>query len=127
MRQIKLHIIHCSDTPENMDIGVKEIREWHTKERGWSDIGYHLVIRRDGAIELGRPINISGAHARGYNQISIGTCLVGRDEFTDAQLESLKFLDKHFKMSYNCKSIGHNEVNENKTCPNIDIHKILKG
>ena len=50
-------VIHCADTPEDMDIGAEKIREWHTKERGWDDIGYHWVIRRDGTLDPGRPID----------------------------------------------------------------------
>ena len=34
-------VIHCSATPESMDIGVEKIREWHVDERGWEDVGYH--------------------------------------------------------------------------------------
>ena len=30
--------IHCSATKPNMDIGHKEIREWHVLGRGWRDI-----------------------------------------------------------------------------------------
>jgi len=52
-------IIHCAATPPSMDIGAKEIDRWH-KEQGWSEIGYHFVIRRDGTIEKGRPLRISG-------------------------------------------------------------------
>jgi len=126
MRDINLHIVHCSDTPDNMDLGVKIIRQWHLK-RKWKDIGYHFVIRRDGSIELGRPISTMGAHAKGYNKNSIGTCLVGRNEFTEEQFKSLKFLDNHFKMAYNVETIGHNEVNEYKTCPNFNVKEILKG
>jgi hypothetical protein len=60
-----------------MDIGADTIRDWHVNGNGWRDIGYHLVIRRDGSIEKGRDINDSGAHAAGYNSKSIGLCLVG--------------------------------------------------
>ena len=42
-------IIHCSATPEGKDFTVDDIRRWH-KEQGWSDIGYHYVIYRDGSI-----------------------------------------------------------------------------
>ena len=76
MREINRIIVHCSATPPDMDIGADEIRGWH-KERGWDDIGYHAVIRRDGTIEPGRPVEISGAHAQGHNADSIGVCLVG--------------------------------------------------
>ena len=37
-----------------MDIGAEKIKEWHTKGNGWSDIGYHWVIRRDGTLDKGR-------------------------------------------------------------------------
>lgn len=59
-----------------MDIGAATIREWHLA-RGFSDIGYHFVIWRDGHIETGRPLERIGAHARGHNSDSIGVCLVG--------------------------------------------------
>ena len=68
MRKINLIVIHCSDTYARMDIGVNEIRQWHL-QRGFNDIGYHYVIRRDGAIEQGRPIEKPGAHAAGYKTI----------------------------------------------------------
>ena len=63
MRKINLIVIHCSDTYARMDIGVNEIRQWHL-QRGFNDIGYHYVIRRDGAIEQGRPIEKPGARRR---------------------------------------------------------------
>ena len=81
MRQIDHIIVHCSYTPPSMDIGAETIREWHTlpkpKGRGWSDIGYHWVIRRNGTVEAGRSEERAGAHAKGYNQDSIGICLIG--------------------------------------------------
>lgn len=76
MRKIDLIVIHCADTYARMDIGVKEIREWHLK-RGFNDIGYHYVIRRDGTVENGRPLEKAGAHAQGYNTRSIGICYAG--------------------------------------------------
>ena len=70
MRKINEIIIHCSDTQEGCDVTAKDIRRWHTtpKEkggRGWRDIGYHYVIRLDGTIELGRPLEKAGAHCIG--------------------------------------------------------------
>ena len=69
MRRIDSIIIHCTASPDYMDIGVKEIDRWH-KDRGWSQIGYHYVVRRNGEIERGRPIEQQGAHAKGANQTS---------------------------------------------------------
>jgi N-acetylmuramoyl-L-alanine amidase len=33
-------VIHCADTFADMDIGAKEIDQWH-RQRGWSEIDYH--------------------------------------------------------------------------------------
>ena len=99
-------VIHCADTYETMDIGAEDIRKWHVEERGWSDIGYHKVIRRDGTVETGRDIDVSGAHAAGFNSVSIGVCLVGgRGE--DDEADSIAFDSfaakiasmTHFKLS----------------------------
>ena len=94
MRKINEIILHCSATPNHMDIGVKEITDWHVNGNGWNDIGYHIVIRRDGTIEDGRPINKIGSHCYGHNRHSIGICLVGEgkthESFTELQYEALQ-------------------------------------
>lgn len=59
MRIIDTIIVHCSATKPSMDIGVEAIRQWHMN-KGWSDIGYHYVIRRNGVVELGRDLDKDG-------------------------------------------------------------------
>ena len=54
MRSIHYLVVHCSATIEGKDFDAKDIDAWH-KKRGWSGIGYHYVIKLDGAIEKGRP------------------------------------------------------------------------
>ena len=68
MRNIDRIVLHCSATPEGKDYSVETIRDWHVNGRGWSDIGYHYVIRLDGSVELGRPIDKIGAHVKGHNK-----------------------------------------------------------
>ena len=75
-RETRDIVVHCSATPPKMDIGVREIRTWHIK-RGFVDVGYHYVIRRDGSVETGRPHDTQGAHVRSFNKFSVGICLVG--------------------------------------------------
>lgn len=77
-------VIHHSASP---DVSAKTIDRWH-KERGWSGIGYHFVIRANGTIEKGRPLNKIGAHAKGRNNY-VGICLTGYNHFTKAQVKSL--------------------------------------
>ena len=79
----KYIVIHCAATKPSMDIGAAEIRKWHTDPpRNWDDIGYHYVVRRSGTIEkpmleVGRYLEIPGAHVANHNHESIGICLVG--------------------------------------------------
>ena len=75
-RNIKELIVHCSATPEGKDYSVDTIRQWHL-QRGFSDIGYHYVIYRDGSIHIGRDESIIGAHCTGHNTNSIGVCYIG--------------------------------------------------
>ncbi len=130
MRKINKLIIHCTATPEGRDHSVGEIRRWH-RQRGWNDIGYHFLIRLDGRIEKGRPIERIGAHARGHNSDSIGICYVGgcsgkmqpKDTRTIQQKLSLIALVGKLKEKFPKVSIhGHDEFN-NKACPCFDVKK----
>lgn len=67
-------VIHHS---ASADVSSAEIHRWHL-QRGWSGIGYHFVIRTDGSIEQGRPLETVGAHAGPEgNSDSIAVCLTG--------------------------------------------------
>lgn len=76
MRKITHIVVHCSATKAGLDIGAATIKRWHL-DKGWSDIGYHFVIRRNGQLEKGRALETPGAHVEGHNSNSIGICLVG--------------------------------------------------
>ena len=76
MRYINEIILHCTATKEGIDFNATDIDRWH-KERGFKKIGYHYVIRLDGTIEEGRPLEEMGAHATGHNAHSIGIVYVG--------------------------------------------------
>lgn len=75
-RSINELIWHCTATPEGQDYTVDDIRSWH-KQRGWSDIGYHYVVYRDGTIVAGRPIGQIGSHVAGHNTGTVGCSYVG--------------------------------------------------
>lgn len=132
-RKITRIVVHTSDSPDNRDIGAKEIRDWHTLPpphgNGWSDIGYHFVVRRDGTIEIGRPLEIAGSHVSGHNKDTIGVVWVGRDRPTVIQRESLLALLKQLCDEYKVpveKVLGHKELNPGKTCPNLDCDVLRK-
>lgn len=129
-------VVHCAATPPDMDVGVKEIRHWHM-QKGWSDVGYHYVIRRDGTIEKGRTDSTPGAHARGYNLYSLGICMVGglkkgttkaEANFTPAQYLSLQTLLEDLKSTYkDAEILGHRDLpGVNKACPSFDVKEWLR-
>ncbi|WP_163836931.1 N-acetylmuramoyl-L-alanine amidase [Spartinivicinus ruber] len=114
-------VVHCSDTPDDRDVTAADIHLWHV-QRSWSGIGYHKVIRRDGVIENGRPEFWPGAHVKGHNRNSLGVCLVGRDEFTPDQLDSLERVLTRWKDQHPLAEIcGHTDLDPKKTCPNFDV------
>lgn len=123
-------VIHCSATRAIMDVGARDIRQWH-RAKGWSDIGYHFVIRRSGRVEAGRRLDEVGAHVAGYNADSVGVCLVGglnddtwqpENNFTPQQWESLTALLKRLVKKYpNAKVLGHRDFPDvKKACPCFD-------
>lgn len=121
-------VVHCADTPADMDIGVDEIDEWH-RDRGWSGIGYHYVIRRDGELEYGRPEGVQGAHVRGHNRNSLGICLVGGKggfNFTYSQVERLINLHATLHAKYpDAEWLGHRDLDSGKACPQFDVRTLL--
>lgn len=159
MRNINLIVVHCSATRSSMDIGADEIYDWHTKPRpdgrGWSDIGYHFVIRRNGQIQTGRPLDRAGAHVKGYNENSIGICLIGGlnedgkpysedgngDDFTPEQYEALLYKLAELRDTYPDTGIcGHRDLSPDlnddgvitkgewiKNCPCFDVSDFISN
>jgi N-acetyl-anhydromuramyl-L-alanine amidase AmpD len=136
MRDIKYIVIHCSDNLPTQDIGVAELRVLHTtpppRGKGWKDVGYHYVIRRNGRIETGRALSVAGAHVENYNAHSIGLCLAGgraqisppkyAANFSDEQWAALKTLVADLKKQFpKAKIMGHRDYpGVHKDCPCFD-------
>ena len=126
MRKINNIIVHCSATKPNQDFGVDDIKAWH-KAQGWSDVGYHFVVKLDGTIEKGRPLEVRGAHVKGHNADSIGVCYIGgidengrpADTRTEDQRESLDLLLTFLSYRFNAPISGHNDYTDAKACPSF--------
>lgn len=129
-RPISEVIVHCTATPEDKDFTVDDIRAWH-KQRGWSDIGYHYIVYRDGRVMLGRPVGQIGAHVTGHNTGTIGVAYVGgvasdgkaaKDTRTPAQSASLLWLVEQLAAKHKGvrKVTGHNAYAA-KACPSFDV------
>ena len=127
-------IVHCTATREGQDMTVEQIRKDH-KTKGWSDIGYHYVIYRDGTIHEGRNKDLVGAHCEGHNSHSIGVAYVGglenrpnvpyiqlrpKDTRTPEQKKALRQLLQSLKLTYPEATIyGHRDFSK-KACPSFD-------
>ena len=134
-RTITEIIVHCTATPEGKDFTVDDIRRWH-KEQGWSDIGYHYVIYRDGSIHEGRDVKYSGAHCTGHNANSIGVVYIGgvskdgktaKDTRTKAQKRALLQVMRTLRAAYpSARIYGHRDFAK-KDCPSFDAKEEYKS
>lgn len=166
MRQINLIVIHCSASPNGDSLfrgspgtpgfqtPISVINAWHRKRDFHRDsearkrlnpdldaIGYHFVIYRSGVVVTGRSEEEIGAHVAGYNQKSLGICMVGTDHFTLSQWFSLRDLVSSLMKRYGTQRVlGHRDLspdqNRNgiiesfewlKTCPGFDVATWLDG
>lgn len=92
---------------------VESVHNYH-KSLGWSGIGYHYYVRKDGSIYRGRPEEMVGGHTSGYNYCSIGVCAEGNFEtesMSDAQREAIRALVLDIRTRYpDTQTIRHKDV-----------------
>ena len=129
LKEVKYLVVHCTATRLSQRVSVEDIDCWH-KAKGWSGIGYHWYVDRDGHIFPGRSEREAGAHVIGYNHCSIGICYEGgldeqgnsADTRTPAQKAALLFIIKDLKQSYpHAVVLGHRDFpGVHKDCPCFD-------
>ena len=126
LKEVKYLVVHCTATQLSQRVSVEDLDSWH-KAKGWSGIGYHWYIDRDGHIFPGRSENEVGAHV---NHCSIGICYEGGinekgeddDTRTEKQKAALLFILKDLKKSYpKAIILGHRDFKGvTKKCPCFD-------
>jgi N-acetylmuramoyl-L-alanine amidase len=138
-RDITEVIVHATETFTDKDLGAIEINNIHN-ELGHDGIGYHYVIRRDGRLQRGRPVNRNGEHAvvNGHDVYSIGIVMVGglnvssgddnptdyrsSQSFTREQYTTLeKFLRSFYRKYPGGQVFGHNDIDEVELDPYFDV------
>lgn len=138
-REITEMVMHWSANFIDQDLGAEEIHSVH-QNMGFSGCAYHYIVKRDGTVQRGRPLNIKGAHAAelGHNNYSIGFAFVAgynctsgtrnpnryisADSITQAQWDSAKkFVGTFFRVWPGGQVLGHNDTDNNKVDPGIDI------
>ena len=92
----------------------QQVHQWHLAN-GWSGIGYHFFVRKDGSVYRGRPEDTVGAHAGNNNYDSIGVCFEGsfdREEMPAAQKQAGMELVAYLKQKYGISTVQrHSDVN----------------
>lgn len=132
-REVTLLVIHCSATRYDRSFPVEELRRAHIA-MGLADIGYHYYITRDGYLNRCRPENQIGAHAKGWNDISLGICYEGgldergrpADTRTYAQKCTLLKLLRQLRRDYpKARIVGHYQLSPDikKACPCFDAQR----
>lgn len=123
-KRTEIIILHCSDSDVPGHDNIATIRDWH-RSRGFNDVGYNFFIRKGGMLEVGRSLSVPGAHCLKYNTSSIGICLSGVSDFNESQFETLRYLLNILMGMFDIGSenvVGHYELNNRKTCPNINMN-----
>jgi N-acetylmuramoyl-L-alanine amidase len=131
MKRITHIVVHYSATYGDQNLSAADIDKMH-KARGWSGIGYHYFIRRDGTVEKGRPDTKVGAHVGGQNSGKLGICWAGGvdratgpskgvDNRTPEQTESLvRLIRELLKKHRGAKVVGHRDLAATQ-CPGFDV------
>ena len=123
-------VIHHTGQAD-IDASAEQIHEWH-QNQGWSGIGYHFVVRKDGTIERGRPVWAIGAHAQGDNAHTIGIHLSG--DFSHAQPTTAQTGRTAMLIANLCEDydipidrahiVGHGELMATE-CPGANLQALL--
>ena len=131
-------VIHSTKTKSSENLGAKDITLKHRKE-GFFHNAFHFIIKRDGTVEDGRDIEMSGAilpinQPLITNQNSIAIALVGGlsqdgvnldTNFTYEQYASLRELVKRLKKKYNVEVVGCRNAITSKSCMSFDVQAIV--
>ena len=125
-------VVHHTGNPWDDDCSAEEIHESH-QNMGWSGIGYHYVIRKDGTIEKGRPEWATGSHAYGENSHTIGIHVSGNfciAEPTQEQIEKLSYLIGYLCEKYDLVPdarhvVGHCDLMAT-ACPSDNLYDMLQ-
>lgn len=138
-REVTEVVVHWTETHTNRNIGSEEINRYHTN-LGLDGIGYHYVIRRDGSIQRGRPVNIQGQHApiNNHDERSVGVVFVGginaptgtpnEENFlssaslTRSQINTFNhFCREFYKVFDGAQIVGHNDIDLIEVDPGFSV------
>lgn len=79
---VRLLFVHHTEGPEchayrSCSAVMRFWQNFHMDTRGWDDLGYSFLIGGDGRVYTSRGWDRSGAHTRGYNDVSLAVAFIG--------------------------------------------------
>ena len=109
---------------EASNCSVYDVDSWH-KSNGWSGIGYHFFVRKNGEVYRGRPLDSLGAHVKGMNNCSLGICAEGsymKETMPQAQKKAIAELIDYLKTNFypDAQIVGHREIGSSD-CPGANF------
>lgn len=127
-RRVERVFLHCSasdDVSLSGDKLVETVRHWHWA-RGFSNVGYHFLIDKQGAVLPGRGLEKTPAAQKGRNTGTVAICVHGLESFSQAALDACRYLCAEINEDYDGRITfhGHCEVSP-KACPVFDYNGLL--
>lgn len=135
-REVSEVVVHWSETYTNANLSAAQL----TELTGAGDNAYHFIIRRDGSVERGLPLNVQGNHCDtlGHNKHSIGVCFVGglntssgsknlyevasSRSITLSQYNSFyQIMRVFFQQFPGGQALGHMDIDPNQEDPGFDV------
>lgn len=102
------------------DCTAMQTHLYHRDTKGWIGIGYNFFVAKDGGIYAGRPIDTTGAHCAGYNNMSVGICFAGnfeQEQMSEAQKKAGRKLVKYVKSFYPSVAVKRHKDLGATACP----------
>lgn len=129
MREINNIVIHCTATPQ--DVQISGILNYWRHSLGWANPGYHYIIDPDGVLHHIHPLSKIANGVKGHNSDSIHISYIGGvdqdynplDNRTEGQLITMESLVRTMAEIYPDADIkGHRDFeNVTKACPSFDV------
>lgn len=131
-RKVTKLVFHCTASHQTATVeGI--VRYW--KSKGWTNPGYHIIVRPDGSWTQLQDFNRMTNGVAGINMTSLHISYIGGidkrgkafDNRTDGQNDIFEAVYQTFKNKMpNLTFHGHYEFS-NKACPSYNVEKWLKA
>ena len=133
-------VVHWTETATNKNIGSEEINDWHLAA-GIPGISYHYVIRRDGSLQRGRPVNLEGDNGAGQSLdivfvggINAPTGTPNQENFisarslTRSQFNTFDHFCRAVFNTYPAMSFfGHSEIDTTQVDPGFSVRDYIEA